>query len=196
MAITPILADSQLDLSYTVKGFPHKMQLRCNRTSQTGGFWYLAQASGSGIKAADAADMMFTLLAPLYKPADAAFVGYQLQSYVSGAYFPLEQNATAVAPTDTNIVQVAQQATLTFLDSAFKKVKIILLENRQTPANKYQYTDLSGAYLALVDSVLDESDAGIGSWFCGRGDSPITKLSYLSLVTTYNRRLRRKRGLS
>jgi len=196
MAITPILADSQLDLTYIVEGFPHKMQLRCNRTSQTGGFWYLAQASGSGIKAADAADMMFTLLSPLYKPAQASFVGYQLQSYVDGAYFPLEQNATTVAPTDTATVQVAQQATLTFLDGEFKKVKVILLENRLTPANKYQYTDLGGAYLDLVNSIIAEDDASVGSWFCGRGDSPISKLSYLSLVTTYNRRLRRKRGLS
>lgn len=196
MAITPILADSQLDLSYIVQGFPHKIQLRCNRTSQTGGFWYLAQASGSGIKAADAADMVFNIIKGLYKATEASFVGYQLQSYVSGAYFPLEQNATSVTPSDTNPGQPAQQATLTFLDGDFKKVKFILLENRVTPANKYQYTDLGGDYLALVDSILDESDAGIGSWFCGRGDSPISKLSYLSLVTTYNRRLRRKRGLS
>jgi hypothetical protein len=85
---------------------------------------------------------------------------------------------------------------MTFIDDNFKKVRFIILENRLTPANKYTYADLGGAYLDLANSIIDESDSGVGSWFCGRGDAPVNTLTFQSLVTSYNRKLRRKRGIA
>jgi hypothetical protein len=193
---TPILATARLSLTMIAQGFTHHMRLRCNTAGFVGGTWLIAQSSGSTIAVQDAADMVFALLGPLYKSTQASFPGWQLDAYASGAYNPLATGATAVVPSDTSVGQIAQQATFTFRDDNFKKVRLIMLEGRVTPAAKYSYAELGGAYLDLVNSILDESDAGIGSWFCGRGDAPVNTLSFLSLVTSYNKSLRRKRGLS
>lgn len=196
MPITPIDANAQMDLYYTVKGFQHILQLRCDRVGVSGGNQLLGQHSGSQITAPTAADMVFTLLAPLFKTADSSFDQWVLQSYADGIYTPIQQGSTAIAPSDTNDVQVAQQATYTFVDSLFKKVRLILLENRVTPANKYEYADLGGAYKDLADSMISETDANLGSWVTGRSGDTTRTFTFLSLVTTYNKRLRRKRGLS
>jgi len=196
MPITPITANAQMDLHYTVDGLPHIIQLRCHKVGVSGGNQLLGQSSGSQITAPDAADMAFTLLGPLYKAANTSFDQWVLQSYADGIYNPLQQGSTAVVPTDTAAIQQAQQATYTFVDSHFQKVRLILLENRVTPANKYAYADLGGAYKTLADSMLSEADTDLGSWVTGReGDVNLT-FTFLSLVTTYNKRLRRKRGLS
>lgn len=193
---TPILPNGRLTINYSSNGIAHKLRMRCNWTTSVLVPFVLQQASGSLIAVQDAADMVFTLIAPLYKAAQATMDGWQLDNYSGGAYLPLVTGSTAVTPSDTANTQVAQQVTITFRDPNYKKVRFIFFEQRQTPAAKYSYSQLGGSYLDLVNSILDETDAGIGSWFCGRGDTPINGLSYLSLVSSYNRKLRRRRGLA
>lgn len=193
---TPITADGRLTMLYTSAGIQHKLRLRCQIDHFTTPDWYLKSSTGTPVKASDAADEVFTLLAGLYKSGTSSFDGWELDKYVSGAYLPQQAGATAITPSDSAAVQVAQQVTVTFRDDNFKKVRFIFLEQRTTPAAKYSYGQLGGEYLALVNSIIGETSSDIGRWYCGRGDADTNSLSYVSLVSTYNRKLRRRRGLS
>jgi hypothetical protein len=185
-----------MTMNYTSNGIPHKIRVRANYGTALLGGYYIALNGGGNISPQDAADQWFTLLAPLYKNGQATLDGWVLDKYDAGAYFPIDSGSTAVAPSDTSNTQIAQQVTLTFRDENFKKVRFMLMECRVTPAAKYPYSALGGAFKDLVDSLLAESSGNLGSWVCGRGDTPGSTFSFLSLVSTYNRKLRRRRGLA
>jgi len=191
---TPITATDQLDLIYTVSGVEHRLQMRCNVSGLSGGFYTLSQFSGSAILASDAADMMFTLMAPLYNSTDATFDGYELQKYDAGRYLPLEAQFAVTSPTGTAASGLAQQNTYTFRNADFQLIRLIMFDAAAGAVSKKSYLELGAPSKALVDSVILRTDTKVGSWYRGRNGA-LTPIQFTFGVNSYNRKQRRIRGM-
>lgn len=194
MAITPITATAQLDILYTTVGVQHRCQLRCNTSGLSGGFYTLSQYSGSAILASDAAEMFLEKISPLYETSETTFDGYELQQYDAGRYLPLEGQFTDTEPSGATPAGLAQQNTYTFRNANYELIRVVLLDSAEGPVSKKAYTALGAASKALVDSIILNTDAHIGSWFRGR-DGALPPKQFTYGVNSYNRKQRRIRGM-
>lgn len=194
MAITEIGATHQLDIRYQVVGLNHVLQMRCNGYGTGIGVDQLITTPDGLIGAQDAADDVFSLLSPIYKASETSFLGWTLQEYVDGAYYPVSDGSTAVTPSSSTGYNIASQGTFTFRNDAFKLVKFVLMELNVGSFDNFPYASLNANLQSLVDSLSGQAVDDIGRWWEGR-DGRRSEKSFHLLTTTLNRKLRRARGL-
>lgn len=194
MTITEIVATHQLDIKYEVAGLAHVLQMRCDGFGTGVGVNELIATTDLLVPVQDAADEVFTLMAPLYKAVQTSFLGWTLQEYIGGAYVPVNSGSTSVAATGSTNYFPGAQNTFTFRNSAFHINRFILFETSILQFDNFPYALLNASLQALVDSISGQASGDIGDWYEGR-DGIRSPKNFGQLVIGPNKKLFRARGL-
>jgi len=139
----------------------------------------------------DAVDRFVLKAKPLFS-ADFTFTQATLYRYDSGAYIAIDSYSIGVAGTGGGGETPATEETYFFYDEDHIPDKIIFLEQGSGVPLHLNYAGLGASRKAFVDDVLLQASPSIGDWYRSKSDQPITV--FLAVTTTFNRRLRRKRG--
>lgn len=139
----------------------------------------------------DAVDRFVLKAKPMFD-SSFTFTLATIYHYVSGSYQPLDQYSIGVAGTGSGGATPATEETYVFRDSLYNADKIVFLEQGSAVPLHQNYSALGASRKAFVDDVLSGASPAIGSWYNSKSRRDIK--SFLAVTTTYNRRLRRKRG--
>lgn len=193
MAPVPYTAGFRLDVYYTVAGVEHVVQLPCD--SPSGSSPYSLSLIGGGTRLASDcyADFGSLLAAALH--TTGAVTRYTLFQNVAGIFQPVESAALTIAGGSAAAQWLAGQVTMTFRDLPYHIYRFMIYETIIQPPGKVNYPSGVTSLDALIASMLPGSTAThpIHEWLRSRGDNAI--LTTTGGTATFNRRLRRKRGL-
>jgi len=190
---TPISANGRLTLDYTITGEVHHFRVRVSINNLGGPSPYLFdQQLGGTIQGDTATAQMDTLISPFWDPT-VSFGQWLLEKYDSGAYIPLDSWVSTAVGSHAAGVVTAEQSTFTFKDVDNQFMKFLMFEQSFVPpARETSFT--SGTLAAFVNDMINPAAGHLGSWVRGRGNE--VPFRVVSLVTTLNRKLRRRRGVA
>jgi hypothetical protein len=121
-----------------------------------------------------------------------------LQQHVGNSWVPLVVWTDVDQPNNANANVLGNQETWVFRDTAFHKVKVIILEDSNVPPYKHVLrTQMNAGQQGFFDNYTVVPSAGTPTaynWVLGR--SGLYVGSFVSDVGTLNRRVRRRRGLA
>lgn len=194
---TPISAPYRVTFNYTVDGLSHNMRQYCDAQpdilDSTG--WALVGHSLLGNPGLSvAAQAVWALLQPMYEAVVASFNGAVLEQRVGVAYVPIASYFTGSTPTNTGYNKAAQN-TFFFYGPSRNIHKLVLFENAfGAPVKVTSLGGLPADLLAIVNSCSSPSGAfDIGNWAMDRAGQ--TGMTWVSYVSSLNRKVRRRRGL-
>jgi len=195
----PTIGIGRIDIPYTVSGRVHHCRMYVSNPTSAGATWNIDLHPDIG-GAADwegAADGL------------AAALSYMLESGVTPGTALLEEySATGWLPRATTTVtfpnvngstKLASQVTLTLRAMDFTRPKIVLLEQVQPTPATITTPDAGGAsYDGFTDAFLGTSVVAGRPWAFMTTMHGIFLLSasFVKSTTTFNRKLRRARGLA
>jgi len=196
---TVLLATGRIVVPYTINGLLHKHHAYVRNPQFVGGAWTINS------RTTDSNDTLWTAaLEGLITGFNGVFpsdvtVGLCLFQTLEGPVWVTQDSATqSITPTGTAHVP-ASQITITVKDKSFKNVKIVLMECIETPPFKISAaTGGDSAFDALTSRYIghNASHAWPYDWQVGRGNQYFMASPFVSAVVTYNRKLRRARGLA
>lgn len=194
MAPNPIACSHRLYFPTVVQGITHHHHLFVHAVAGGTDYQLVHQLSADQ-DWQDDANHYQALLADCYN-AEAAFGDIELQAYEAGTYVTISTVAAGVANGDNaNGTFLASQVTITARDDVLRKVKIILLESYLgNPYRKVSVSTLSGSIHPLcTDIFAPVGDNDTGFWVRSRSEQFLA--SFISVVATDNKQVRRRRGL-
>lgn len=191
----PKTNNGRLAIQYvTGSGLTHRCNLDVQIDNPDAGAPYsLVQLEDLPILWSDAATQ-FTTLAKALFAADASLQIAELYRYNAGVYIQLDVFSIGVLGTNGATSTKAQEETFVFYDAAHHLDKIVFLETGYTGVDHNALAGLAVAEAAFVTDVLDQAGGHIGAWYESKGGVGLAR--FLARTKTYNRRLRRKEGLS
>jgi len=193
MAPTPYSTTHQIDIVYSFSGFTHRYQIPVN-AELVGTVYNLHRETMSDYLWTDAVDDFVALFKALF--ASTANIGFAvLQEYVAGSFVPVESYTVGVNGTHAGSNTVASQVTTVFRDTAFKFARSIALESVYVPPLKVAYPSTDASLDAFIGDLLPSASSAnpLWEWVRSRGDRPYSTATFITL--TFNRRLRRARGV-
>lgn len=195
MAPTPITPNARVSWYITVNALVHRLSMYVNATGTPGSMVIIDNQPGApNFTLQQAADTVWNLVRPLYQLSVNCNTA-ALELYSAGAYAQ-DSTVTPTNPAGTNGagIVIAGEATYTFKDDTNRRVNLVLLETCIAAPAKQGYAAMSAAEKALIDSMRISTLGGdIRDLQRSRGDHTVNR--FIFKTTTYNRRLRRKRGL-
>jgi len=194
MAPVPYTAGFRLDIEYDGNGFPHVVQLPCD--SPSGSAPYSLSLIGGGTRLVSDCVADFAALWKGFLHTTDGVTGYTLYENVSGIFIPRQSAAAAVAGTAVGAAIPASQATITFRDLPYHIFRLMAFETIIVPPGKINYPTGLAPLDAIIESFLPGSTAThpIHEWVRSRGDNALSTTT--GGTATYNRKLRRERGLA
>jgi hypothetical protein len=188
---TPLAASYRFIFPIDVDGIIHNHAAYVSVIPGSGASGYdLVMRDGTtGLDASAAVYTWWGFLQSYYEASQTVF-GTALLQHLSGiAWLPIATIPTIIAATGTAAFAVAGQATITLRDTAFHKVRSILLESAFPTGDKFLPPNGVFDYWTTVPST------GVASgWNWQRGRSNLFIGSAVSLVTDLNDKVRRRRG--
>ncbi len=194
----PLLATKRITLNYEVNSVTHKARAY---VSGSGVFISGTEAidtrvTPSSMRWSDAADGMAAAIGNIL-PGTGIVGNAILEDLVSGVWVPVDTHATSIVTSGT--VVLASQMTLVLNDSAFKKVRVTVLD-AAIPL-PYHNVSLPTASAALDTTVGEYGPAHAGTfapylWQKSRGNRFLAVGPLVGVTGDFNDKLRRRRGLS
>lgn len=195
---TPLAAQYRINFQITVDRLVHKLRtyLRVIPGSGASGFDVVMRDGTTGIDTNTIADSLLNLIASSFQASVTTFDNPTLEQLSGSAWLPIAPLTITVAPTGTAAYSPASQFSLTLRDSAFHKIRFILLETEDLPGQKF-FPPGSGGAVAFFSYFTTTPGAGSThghNWMRGRSDLYVS--SAVAIVTDLNDRLRRDRGIA
>ena len=199
MSVT-IVASGRIVASYAVDGLNHKAHAYVRNAQLVGSSWMInSRATDSNDKLwSNAAQGFMDALSVILKTANTTWGDASLETYAGGIY-TVRATATITPVGANDQLVLASQSTLVLRDTSFNKVKVEVMEaGTPTP---FHTTSKTGGN-ATVDLFVSYFTADHGNtndpynWMVGRGNQYLNTSPFVGWTTTYNRKLRRARGLA
>jgi hypothetical protein len=198
MPFTPLTATHRLNFQYSVLGFTHTVKLYCKRQDPLIGGPALLNRDGTLTDVVDAAQGFWDDIRGNYSDSVAA-PGCLFEERSGSLWLPITGVTVAGAGGSSTPPSPASQFTMLIRDTAFKKMRLTLMEMRHgyvghSPSGLGIYTDLD---------VIANSYNGVGfgphdpyMWQKSRGDNYILASGAIAGSTLdLNDKLKRRRGL-
>jgi hypothetical protein len=195
---TPLSASYRIDFPYTVSGFTHHSRHYLSATPGSGvsGYDAILRDGTTGVDCTTIADAYWAHVGVLFKSSETIF-GQPTLEHLSGiSWLPIAVLPTVNQPTASSAYVPAEQLSVTLRDSAFHKVRDIILEANES-AGMRVIPPGGDAWSTFFDyySVPGGGGSTHGyNWMRGRSNLYVT--SVVSLVTDLNNKLRRRRGIA
>jgi hypothetical protein len=195
MGPTPLNVTHKLEIRYTILGLTHKLNIHCNAEAGTGGsgFDLISPFGGS-----EDTDDWLTTFGALFGPCMGTGTtadGYTLFERVENIYVPVHVGTWIIGTVASATVQ-AHQITLFLRGVLLEPLKIVWLEGNT--AGIFKATSLAGmgagALKNFVTSLVTTTEGALGFIIRDRAGDGIEVM--VSIVGTYNRKLRRHRGVA
>jgi len=157
------------------------------------GFDFSTPELGGSVGMSVALAAFFPLIRAIFS-ADMTLGNVILQEYFGGAYFPVGSAPLSNVGTAAGTFKVAQQTTIKWNDTAFKKVNDVFLETPNPYVGRIISAGLLPAgLLAYTNDVLDPTSGHSGSWIRSRGNRAIR--SFIAATYDSNDKVRRAAGI-
>jgi cytosine/adenosine deaminase-related metal-dependent hydrolase len=195
----PNIGIGRIAIPYTVSGLTHVSRMYVTGLALVGSTWEIdvRPTPGGAIDWADAAESlanaMSSMLATGVTPGTAL-----LEEYSSTGWLP-RATAAVTFPNLSGSTATASQLTLTLRDTAFKRPKFVLMEVNNPGPLKFTNPTAGGANLdAFFAEFLNVGVTANRPWFVmtNMHESYLQEEPFVSATITYNRKLRRARGLA
>jgi len=191
---TPIVANGQIDIHYTVSSFEHVCQLRCDIDNPTGSAPFnLVNLDLSTNVWTDFVDRFVLKVKAIYHTS--ATLDQAILQYWNGSiYVQLDTYSLGVSGTSSTQSTLGGEATFTFKDTTNHNMKIVLLESINFGNVHQGYSALAAVNKAIVDDALDHTGNDFGSAYRSRDAAFARRFIFLTVGT--NKKLLRARGLA
>jgi len=195
----PTIGIGRITIPYTVSGLIHVCRMFVDNPTAAGAVWNIDLHPDIGgvadwtAAAQGLADHISSALATGTTPGTAVLEEYQSTGWVPRA---------SVAVTFPNLAgspNPASQITLTLRSSNFTRPKIVLMEGNAIAPTKFTSpTGGAGGLDGFIDGFLGTSVTSGRPWafMVNMHGFFLLSSSFVSVTTTYNRKLRRARGLA
>lgn len=196
----PIVPTWRLTFPYTVALFPHVMHFYTDVVASADPSGYSADQRGGGfiVGVSTIPAPWWTKLAPNYSAADALFGNAHLDHFVGGVWIPVWYEANAVVPSSGSPTQQAAEMTISGYASDHDRMKTILMEHVFGGAfREATYAAVTSALKPIVNALYNSAGTAVladpYNWAQSKSGKYAT--TFISLVGTYSKHWRRKRGL-
>lgn len=195
----PSIGIGRITVPYTVVGLTHACRMYVSNPTLSGGQWVIDQRPGAGTPilwsaaASDLAAAMSSCLATGVTPGTAL-----LEEFSATGWLPRD-TAAVTFPNLSGNTNAASQLTITFRDTNFTRPKIVLMEHNQTAPTKYTSpTGGAGGLDAMIGEFLSTGSGTARPYLVmtNQHEFFLQTSPFVSVTTTYNRKLRRARGLA
>lgn len=194
----PLLATARILIPYVATGQTHKLAAYVRNLQVDGASWNIntRETDSNDLDWADAAQGYW--LAMSYGLDDAISPPTAELQELTGVTWNTLDTFACTGGNGSNSTILASQFTLTLRDMAFKKLRVVLLDTIN--GAMFRYTTSAGPggfqtnYAKQWDSTFDITNAPY-RWQVSRGDRFLAASPFVSIVSVYNDRLRRDRGL-
>lgn len=195
----PTIGVGRITIPYTASGLDHVCRMFVDNPTLGGGTWSIGinpvlGGTGDWADAAQGfAEAISSGLATGVTPGTAL-----LEEYSATGWLPRD-TTTVTFPNLAGSVALASQITLTLRALDFTRPKIVLMEANQAPPFKYNTpTGGPGGLDGMIDPFLGSSSVALRPWFFMTTMHGIFLLEedFVSVTGTFNRKLRRARGLA
>lgn len=195
MAPTPYTPNGQLDIHIVVSGLAHVIQLPVDITGSPGAYFIVNHQPGGSNQDGAYVGQLWWNLAKTQYPSAVTAPTWELQSYDSGAFTPVDGGSLTGAGTNGGSAALGFQATFTFRDLTQHLIRLQLPETANGALSRSQYAGLGSDTKALIDSyVVSTIGADVRDFVRSRADD--TPDRFLWYTNTPNRKIRRARGLA
>lgn len=188
----------RLEVPYTIVGVLHKLHLHFKDAVSSGGDYlvWTRTTNDNTLNWHDAVDgLVFGWNAIM--SSDTSLGTSLLQEFGGDAWNTIADYVKAGTPTGTAAVG-AEQLTLTLRDALFKRTKVVLMETIE-PGLQHVNTPTGGdAAMDTFVSVFTGTHANVKdpyNWVASIRDVPLSTNCFVMVTTTFNRRLRKARGM-
>lgn len=195
----PTVGIGRISIPYTASGLTHVARMYVANPTLAAGDWFIDLRPGAGTNtlwsaaAQGFADALSSVLATGVTPGTALF-----EELATTGWLPRDTVAVTLPNLSGNVNNAAQM-TLTLRDSNFTRPKIVVMEHNQVAPTKFTSpTGGAGGMDAFIAEFLSTGSGVSRPWLVMTNqhgfflqDSP-----FVSVTTTYNRKLRRARGLA
>lgn len=197
----PLLATGRIVMPLTTSGLTHAYHAYV-RNIQVGGSTYKVNTrttDSNDLNWETAAQAFFSATSYLSATDQGVSGLILLQQLVSGVWQTISTYTPSGGFNGGGSVQPASQYTLWLRDSAYKPMKVVMLDTNQTPPQ--HFTIITGGDAASDNFVKQWlSTYTVTSapyiWQVSRGDRYINTSAFVGSTVTLNRKVRRARGLA
>lgn len=195
----PTIGIGRISVPYTVSGLTHVTRMYVSTPTLSGGTYVITKRPSIGgtnnwVSAAeDFAKALSYVLAVGTTPGNAV-----LEEYSATGWLPLASTPVTF-PNLNGTPFLAGQLTMTLRDSNYTRPKIVIMEGSQPPPNKFTSpTGGSGDQDNFVAQFQSGGSLSFLPWafMVNQHDFFLQTNPYISLTLTFNRKLRRARGLA
>lgn len=195
----PEIGIGRITIPYTVTGLPHVSRMYVANPTLSGADWVVdvRPSVGGTLPWDDVAEHFSQTLS--YLLATGTTVGSALlEEYSATGWLP-RATATVTMPNLSGNAKLASQAVLTLRDTNFTRPKVVVMEMNQDAPTKYTSpTGGAGGMDSFVGEFLSSGSLPGRPWVAmvNQHGFFLADNPFVSVTTTYNRKLRRARGLA
>lgn len=195
----PVTGIGRITIPYTVSSLTHECRMYVMNPTLAGSDWVIdlhPSISGTSVWTAAAqglADAISYILATGTTPGTASL------EELSGTGWLPRDTTTVTLPNLSGSAALASQVTLTLRDTAFTRPKIVVMECNNVGPLKFTSPTAGGAnFDGFIDPFLGTSSVSGRPWafMVNQHENWLLTNSFVSCTITYNRKLRRARGLA
>jgi len=195
----PTVGIGRIVIPYTVSGLTHVCRMYVSNPTLSGGNWVIDLNPDYGGTSAwtnfadGLAAAMSSCLATGVTPGTAI-----LEELLGTGFVPRDTHAVTF-PNLSGNTNFASEITLTLRDRNFTRPKIVLMEcNQVAPAKYTSPTGGAGGLDAFIDPFLGSTVVAAAPYqaMVNHHEFFLLNSSFVSVTLTYNRKLRRARGLA
>ena len=196
----PLLAEGRMILPYTVDGLPHKMFAYLRNPQPVGGTY---NVNSRTLDANDqpwknCAEAWFQSVSYLFSGTLTASGDILLQRFIDNVWQPTE-TYTPVTSNAAGSYKPGTQVTVVLRDSAFKQIKIVMLETSEiSPQHFIQIAGGDAAFDNMIKQFTSTATISPAPYIfmVSRGNRYINTTPFIGATVTLNRKVRRARGLT
>jgi len=196
---TPTIGVGRITIPYTVSGLTHECRMFVSNPTAAGATYNVGLHPDIGGTAdwEGAADGFASAISYMLESGVTPGTAL-LEEYSALGWLPLA-TTTVTFPNVNGATKTASQATLTLRATDFTRPKIVIMEQIQPTPGKITTPDAGGtSFDAFTDAFLGTSVVSGRPWafMTTMHGAFLLSSSFVSCTTTFNRKLRRARGLA
>jgi hypothetical protein len=195
----PTSGVGRITIPYTVSGLSHVLRMYTDHPTLAGSDWMIPvrPSVGGTIDWADAAESLANAMSSAL-PTGTTVGAALLEEYSATGWLP-RATATVTMPNLSGNASLAAQVTLTLRATDFTRPKVVLMEtNQAVPFHYDSPTAGAGGLDAFIAEFLNVGVTANRPWFVQTTMHGlfVQESPFVSVGGTYNRKLRRARGLA
>lgn len=203
---TPLTASYRMNFAYTVSGYTHRLRQYCKAVIVGGAYKLVERDGTTQITPQNAADGMGNALDNLFEDNNPSTCAWTLENLSGSAWNPVDSGSATVDSGVATAYVPASQITLVSRDTAFKKVRTIVLESNIRPPYHFNALGSNTGQLHAFSSTLwafclafDLAAPEVYSpilWVVSRGNNYLADHGFVGVTGDLNDKIRRGRGLT